>query len=84
MNRIDEILEAKSRVLVEKQNGRMQERHRQSDVARPVVQTKIVEPAMRPGTMWAVPKRHERPKQQVQRDYAHGYESDVCGKVEYL
>ena len=82
MDRIDEIEQAKPRVLVQEQNCRMQERRGKSDVARPVVQSKIVEPAMRPRTMRAVPEGHEHPEEEVQGDDANGSESDIGGKVE--
>src|SRR5215467_5565587 len=37
---------------------------------------------MRPGTMRAIPKRHQHPKQQVQRNRPNGHEADVGRDVE--
>lgn len=59
VDRVDEVAYAKARVFVQKQDGRMQQRYRETNVTRPIVQPKIIEPVMRPGAMRAVTKRHE-------------------------
>ena len=82
MNRICEIQEAKPRVSIEKQDGWMQKRHRESDIARPIVQAKIIEPAMGPRPMRTIPKGHEHSEEKIQGDHAHSHEPDVGGKVE--
>jgi len=46
---VDEVGKAKARVLVDEQDGRMQDRQRESDVARPIVEAEVVESAMGPG-----------------------------------
>jgi ribosomal protein S28E/S33 len=82
MNRVDEVYQAKLRTFVERQNGRVQQRNRQSNVAGPVVQAEIIESAMRPRTMRAIPKRHEHPEKEIQCNCANGHKSDVGRKVE--
>ena len=65
MNRIDQVRQAEPWVLVQEQDRRMQKRHRECDVAGPVVQAKVVEPAMRPGAVRAIPKRHEHTQKHI-------------------
>src|SRR6266480_37995 len=79
---IDEIHQAKARVFVQKQNGRVQERQRQGDIAGPVVQAEIVESAMRPRAVGAVAESHEHSEQEVQGNRADRNEADISGKVE--
>jgi len=82
VDRVEKVHDAKPRVFVQKQNGRMQKRYRKSDIARPIVEPEIVEPMVRPGAMRAIPKRHQHPEQKVQSNHANGYEADIGGKVE--
>ena len=81
-DRVDKIQESKPRVLVQKQNGRMQKRHRKSDVARPVMESKIIEPPMRPRTMRAIAKRHQHPEKEVQSNRSNSHKADISRKVE--
>ena len=82
VDRVDEVLKAKAWVFVDKQDGGMQDRHRESNVPGPIVEAEVVESAMRPRTMWAVPKGHEHSKEQVQHDRSNGHQADVGGEVE--
>jgi len=82
VDRVNEVLHAKARALVQKQNGRMQQRHRKSDIAGPIVEPEIVEPMMGPGAIRAIPKRHQHPEQKVQSNDADGYEADIGRKVD--
>ena len=82
VDRVDEVLKAKARVLVQQQDGGMQERQRESKVAGPIVKAEVVESAMRPTTMWAVPNGHEHSEKQVQHDRANGHKADIGGEVE--
>ena len=78
----EEVQKAKAWVLVEEQDGGVQERHRESHVTGPIVEAEVVEPAMGPGAVRAIPKGHEHSEKQVQRDCADGQEPDVGGEVE--
>lgn len=78
---VEKVQDTKVWIFVQKQEGRMQQRHRERGIAGPVVQAKIVEPSMRPGTMRAIPKGHEHSKEEVQRNRANRSESDVGGEV---
>ena len=60
----------------------MQQRYRESHVARPIVEAEVVESAMRPITMRAVPKGHEHAEQQVQHDRTDGHKADIGREVE--
>ena len=82
VDRVEKVHNAKARVFVQKQYGRMQKRHRKSDIARPIVEPEIVEPMMRPGAMRAVAKSHEHPEQKVQSNHANRYQADIGRKVE--
>jgi hypothetical protein len=79
---VDEVQKAKVRVFVDEQDGGMQERNRESDVAGPIVEAEVVESAMGPGAVRAIPKGHEHSEKQVQRDRADGQEPDVGREVE--
>jgi hypothetical protein len=82
VDRVEEVLKAKAWVFVDKQDGGMQDRHRESNVAGAIVEAEVVESAMRPRTMWAVPKGHEHSEEQVQHDCTHGHKADIGGEVE--
>jgi hypothetical protein len=82
VDRVEQVHNAKARVFVQKQNGRMQKRHRKSDIAGPIVEPEIVEPMMRPRALRAVAESHEHPEQKVQSNHANGNKADVGGKVE--
>lgn len=82
VDRVEKVHDAKPRVFVQKQNGRMQKRYRKSDIARPIVDAEVVEPAMGPGAMRAVAEGHEHAEQHVQRDRPNSDEADIGRKVE--
>ena|SRR5438067_6866327 len=82
VDRVEKVHDAKARVFVQQQNGRMQKRYRECDIARPIVEPEVVEPAMRPGAVRAIPKRHEHPEEQIQSNHADRNEPDIGGKVE--
>jgi general secretion pathway protein G len=82
MDRVEEIHEAKARVFVQQQDGRMQKRNGKSDIAGPVVQAEVVEPAMWPGTMGAVAEGHEDAQERVQRDGADAHKAEVGRDIE--
>ena len=82
VDRVEKVHDAKARVFVQKQNRGMQKRYRKSDIARPIVEPEIVEPTMGPGTVRAIPKRHEHSEEQIQSNHADRNEPDIGGKVE--
>lgn len=46
------------------------------------MEAEIIEPAMRPTTMRAVPKGHEHAEEQVQHDRSNGHKADISREVE--
>ena len=60
----------------------MEKRDGQGDVTGPVVETEIVESAMRPIAHGAVAEGHHHAKEHVDGDNADGREADVGGEIE--
>ena len=82
MDGVDEIRDAEAGGFVEEQYHRMEDGHRQRDVAGPVVKAEVVEAVMRPGTMGAVAEGHEQAQEHIQGDEADGGEAGVGGEVQ--
>ena len=60
----------------------MQQRYRESKVTGPIVEAEVVESAVRPITIRAVPEGHEYAEEQVQRDRTDGHQADIGREVE--
>ena len=77
-----DVEDAKVRGVVEEQDERMNGGEEESKVAGPVVDTEIVEAAMRPGAFWAITKDHECTEKHVESDSANGGEAEVGAEIE--